>query len=360
MTLIFNAISVAARALLIAMALVLAMVRPGNALVDLKNANYSNTWIDLPEKLGVSILRTYNSRSLFAGIFGFGWCSDFETSIYFSDNGSYKLSFCGDGQTLEFERPQRREGSGRALSSDDGSTLEISDEQFLYRSADGQKTLHFDRMGHLSAIETSGFGTVEIIRLYGRVTEVVDWEGRRYRFLIGSAGKVLRIQTPESLVIEYQYNQFGDLVAVKNGWGNVYRFHYDELHNLVRASWPDKTFIAIDYDKERDWVTGFTDRDVCKEAYAYKQGLSPRGTEVYWVYITKHCKEELIVEGLYEFVYTREPLSGPGRLWKVRVSSGLPGPNGVDFTETVHPETGPPIITREKRDSLHTPLLRPQ
>ena len=50
-----------------------------HALVDMKNANYSNTWIDMDvpgSGYDLKIVRTYNSRSLFNGMFGFGWCSD--------------------------------------------------------------------------------------------------------------------------------------------------------------------------------------------------------------------------------------------------------------------------------------------
>ncbi|WP_353646181.1 DUF6531 domain-containing protein [Mesorhizobium sp. WSM2239] len=357
MTVVFNALSSVVRAFLIAVALILSTVRLGNALVDMQNANYTNTWIDVTEKLGVSVLRTYNSRSLFDGMFGFGWCSKFETSIAFNDRDSFELSFCGGGASLEFEPQQRSEGPGRVLTAQDGSTLEVSAQRFVYRSADGKETLHFDRMGHVSGIETSGFGTVEIIRRYGRIIEIVDWEDRRYRFSTNSAGKVLRIHTPDDLLIEYRYNHYGDLVAVKNAWRNVYTFFYDDEHNLIRATWPDKTFIAIDYDKEKDWVVGFVDRDLCKEAY--KQGFSVRENEVYWVYSTRRCGEELTAEGLYEFIYTKDSSSGRGRLWKVRVSAGLSGPSGVNFTETVYPEFGPPIVTREKRDGLHTPLLMP-
>ena len=55
-----------------------------NAIVDMKNANYSNTWVDFElEGTGydLKLERTYNSRTLFNGIFGFGWCTNFETKL---------------------------------------------------------------------------------------------------------------------------------------------------------------------------------------------------------------------------------------------------------------------------------------
>jgi len=43
------------------------------------------------------IVRTYNSRSLFSGMFGFGWCSDFETSMEVNAEGNIKVKECGGG-----------------------------------------------------------------------------------------------------------------------------------------------------------------------------------------------------------------------------------------------------------------------
>lgn len=52
---------------------------PAFAIVDMKSANYSESWTDLIVPgvgYDLRINRAYNSRSLFNGLFGFGWCSD--------------------------------------------------------------------------------------------------------------------------------------------------------------------------------------------------------------------------------------------------------------------------------------------
>ena len=75
------------------------------AVVDMKNANFSQTWVDA-EVPGVGydlrVQRTYNSRSLFNGIFGFGWCSDFETRMNITAEGNLKITECGAGQEMFF------------------------------------------------------------------------------------------------------------------------------------------------------------------------------------------------------------------------------------------------------------------
>ena len=54
------------------------------AVVDMKNANFADTWFDLIAPgtgFDLRVTRTYNSRSVFNGIFGYGWCSNLETSL---------------------------------------------------------------------------------------------------------------------------------------------------------------------------------------------------------------------------------------------------------------------------------------
>ena len=51
------------------------MPSTGYALVDMKNANFADTWVDLimpGSGYDLKVQRTYNSRTLFDGIFGFG------------------------------------------------------------------------------------------------------------------------------------------------------------------------------------------------------------------------------------------------------------------------------------------------
>jgi hypothetical protein len=84
------------------------------ATVDMRNANYNDTWKDQFEDplkpgntLPFEIQRTYNSRTLFQGLFGFAWCTDFETTLVPMWDGSLVLTDCGAGAetVLHRERP---------------------------------------------------------------------------------------------------------------------------------------------------------------------------------------------------------------------------------------------------------------
>ena len=76
-----------------------------HALVDMNNASYSNAWIDLElpgSGYDMKVVRAYKSRTIFNGMFGFGWCSDFETKLETTSEGNIKISECGDGQETVF------------------------------------------------------------------------------------------------------------------------------------------------------------------------------------------------------------------------------------------------------------------
>jgi len=74
----------------------------------MRNANYSDSWTDIEVPGGVvplKVTRAYNSRSLFNGMFGFGWCSDIETTLEVTAEGNIKITECGDGAEI-FYRPR--------------------------------------------------------------------------------------------------------------------------------------------------------------------------------------------------------------------------------------------------------------
>ena len=80
-------------------------LQQAHALVDMKNANYTNTWIDMDVPgtgYDLKVIRTYNSRTLFNGMFGFGWCSDFETSMEILPEGNIKVTECGAGAEVTY------------------------------------------------------------------------------------------------------------------------------------------------------------------------------------------------------------------------------------------------------------------
>jgi len=356
------------------------------ALVDMKNANYSNEWVDMssandtptsnrsgdpPSIVDLGISRGYNSRSLFDGIFGFGWCSDIETTVKMTPEGNVKLRHCGGGQEVEYVRRDfsisnigakvrvilelmraRLKNSPGVGAFLDGFDIEawnsiearmLEDEglrsywaQVLgveekpvegetYTATLGEegsisfKAGHFikvdsagnrftfDRNGRLVGQSRSDGVSVSIIRdEKGGVKKIERSDGSYLNFALFSNGKVKSITRNDGVMSEYRYSDGVDLALVKNSWLKIYKFSYDDLHNLTKVEWPDKTYIEMVHDKSQDWVTGFRDRDGCMEDYLYESALKD-GKNNYSAHTEKWCKDVgLTQKALYKFSHAKK------------------------------------------------------
>ena len=304
----------------------LALAENAHAIVDMKNANYSNSWVDLEVPgtgYDLKINRTYNSRSLFSGIFGFGWCSDFETTLEITAEGNLKLTECGAGQEVfftprEFGRKEIdktiaqiitrmkaakkmddkyysslnedlvsnhdlrakyaleykiaipvKEGTQFFANGREVESLVMSKGSYTRTLPDGSAQ-KFSAQGKLTAMYDKNGNYLKFEYDKDSLREVADNNGRKLSFKYYSNKKVKTISGPNGLEAEYKFANVDDLSWVKNSWKNIYNYEYDDLHNLTKATYPDKTFISLTYDKKNDWVMSFTDREKCVENYKYE------------------------------------------------------------------------------------------
>ena len=75
------------------------------AIVDVKNGNFTTSRIDLNYPAigyNLRVHRTYNSEPIFQGMFGAGWCSDFETKLIVLSESEILVRQCGNGQDKFF------------------------------------------------------------------------------------------------------------------------------------------------------------------------------------------------------------------------------------------------------------------
>ena len=378
-----------------------------HATVDMKNANYTESWIDIQitgSGYALRVQRTYNSRSVFNGMFGFGWCSDFETSITKNPEGHLKLQECGAGQEITF-RPQGAGGNTLSKTVDSiiayyrktnpnsgESSITILRDQLINNSnlranwakqagvatptASKGSVFVSDNL-EVEKIEFDGSqysrtladGTVQKFNSAGRLISLADKNGNFLRFnyngdllreAVDNTGKKLTftfyptkrvkdIAGPGNIKVEYKYKG-EDLVEAKNQWKNTYLYEYDDNHNLTKMTFPDKTFKALSYNQKNDWVTSFTDRAVggdpaCKETYEYfSDKANPK--DHFWSTAVKKCGNEIKNEARFEFwLKTR----ADGRKYLSRVLNR-------SMTETLdvtyHPEFGRP--TSIKRNAQTT------
>lgn len=372
------------------------------AVVDLKNANYTNTWIDLDVSgsgYDLKIIRTYNSRSLFNGIFGFGWCSEFETSMDITAEGSLKIKECGGGQEIVYspkpvsetdieksvveimkrvkQDPKNKYSANRLveiqkdLKTDDdfrsrmakyyGYLPEIKEGTKYFASGREVENITYNK-NHYT--RTLADGTLQRYSLDGKLTHiydknnnylkfeyekgilktVADNNGKTLTFKYYQNNKVKEILGPNGLVVEYKFSNLDNLASVKNAWKNTFTYEYDELHNLTKATWPDKTFISIKYDKEKDWVIGFADRDKCTESYKYE----PREPSLhFWSTVVKICGKEKVADNKYEFWYKKR---NTGETFLQRVMTVISGSTTDIVYDEVH---GKPTSIRRNSERLN-------
>lgn len=371
------------------------------AIVDMKNANYSDNWVDITLSgtgYALRVTRTYNSRSVFNGMFGFGWCSDFETVLERLPEGRLKLTECGAGQEVIYspgkfdkaalekitetilahykrKNPKANPGTvetlrGQLMASDSlrqewakdanlalpeaqKGTVYIADnlsvEQITFDGSNYTRLLsdgtsqRFDSNGRLTAFYDKNGNYLKLSYNGAQLKDIIDNAGKKLAFNFYPNRRVKEIVAPGNIRSEYKYKG-EDLVEVKNMWKNSYTYQYDETHNLTRINFPDKTFKALTYNQKKDWVLSFTDRVnsagySCMEMYQYDVDKEhPR--DHFWSVATKKCGNEIVNESKFEFWHKTHT---NGRKY---LSRALTKSLTDSLDVTYHPEFGRPLSIR--------------
>lgn len=378
----------------------------GHALVDMKNANYSDSWLDLSlpsSGYQLKVSRHYNSRSIFSGMFGFGWCSDFETAVEKTPEGRLKLAECGAGQEMiyfpakydekaldktveEIVAYYKKTNPGATTQAVDalreqvrvfGDTrndwarqagLKIPDVQkgVVYKAdglevekivfdgsvytrslADGTSQ-RFNAAGKLIMLNDKNGNNLKLSYNGDLLKEVIDNNGRKLSFSFTPSKRVKEISGPNGLKSEYKYNG-EDLTENKNAWKNKYTYAYDDLHNLTKVTFPDNTFKALSYNQKQDWVVSFADRvtngSSCKETYNYEVDKGDPQNH-FWSTALKKCGAEVKNDARFEF-WHKTGKDGTKYLSRVLTKTLT---NTLDIT--YHPDFGKP--TSIKKDSVLT------
>ncbi len=368
------------------------------SFVDMKNANYSHSWIDLRLEGGgfnIELKRTYNSRSLYNGLFGFGWCSTYETKLQVTPEGNIKITECGGGNEIEYVSsasgkavkntinqiignlkrtkkytPQNLMTISKRLEIDvwereryarkykikkevkagvsyiaygrDKESIVLKENSFKRSIADGSYQ-KFNIQGQLTHIYDRNNNYIKLTYNAAKLlAKITDNNGRSINLKSDEKSKkVVEIKGPSGMKLEYKHKG-EDLIFVKNAWKNVYRYKYDDLHNLVQVDYPDKTNKKIFYNKNKDWVIGFKDRNNCKETYKYlsdsKDPLNKYSSEV-----VKKCKGKVTNKSKYEFVHKKNK---DGSRYLAQSKSVI---NGKVREVKYHPNFGKAISVRDDK-----------
>ena len=352
--------------------------------VNLKNGNFyvSYTDIDVPGgKPDLQIKRTYNSRSIGKGWFGFGWASEFETYLKTSADGSIVVHEHGLGARTRFTpkrsinpqasvdkivsaiKKKRRisateikrlekkllnnqelrhaysvqYGVGAKVAA--GTTLYSGDRggrQSLKIMRDGYKRINadgdfdiFDKDGKLVKRARKNGYEAEIKYKNNKVASIKDTFGRQIYFEWYGSGYVKSVWSAGDKKVIYQYKG-EDLVEAKDIQNNKYAYSYDRNHNMTKITYADGRYKAISYSPKNYYVSSVREKNGDMTKYNYE--VDPRNPELhYWVEVTKNGFDGKPYTNKFEYERRRR---SDGSIYNHRIVTIL---NGVK-TETVYSE----------------------
>ena len=379
--------------------IVISSFAPGQAAVNMRNGSYTETWVDyIDPKPGMDlrIERFYSSRSLFIGLFGFGWCSNLETHLTITSDGIINLTECGGGLEITYYpkdfdvRSPTETVESIVADYKKSQNLSTNDAKNLRAQLNANPKMRFEYANKLGLIsikkikknnnvflsKSKGFekitfngrfyerkkydGSIQRFNPKGQLIQhinptglwtklnykgskiayLVDDRGRRLNFQYDNNGKLVKIFNGRGLDVIYSF-QGENLVSVKNMWSKTYNYSYDSSHNLVRVDFPDKTNITLTYDVARDWIKTYTNRKECREDFNFLLSKSDPQNH-YWGTYTRKCKGEQETKGRHGFWYKNYSFSKDKYLHKVQEFYEK------DFKEMYfHPFLGRPTSVRQ-------------
>ena len=329
------------------------------ALVDTKSGNYKKTFVDFDltgNIFPLTLERTYNSRSLYRGLFGMGWCSNIETRVRVLPDNSIQLTECGGGQEILFLTKNSKQDvsaqikqiiqavkkQNKKLSNSyyaqlnkklakshvlrneflkaykvsgqvqpgvvhfaegrSNDSLVFNKKGFFKRNLPNGVQQFFKRgSGRLIQISDKSGNYIKIVWKKDQPQYIVDNKGRRLVFGY-KQGQVASIKGLGKTLASYEIK--GENLRRVVNQNGTYRHTYDDLHNLTSTMYPGSTkkepiVEKLTYNKKKDWVTSFENQRKCVEKYKYK--TNPKNPNHYWTDVEKKCGKVVTNVSRYEF-----------------------------------------------------------
>ena len=385
------------------------------AITDTRSAGYSRVdkvfqAVGTGFELKVEI--AYNSRSLYNGLFGYGWCSNFETRLDTLPGNIIRGVECGGGMEINYhpkkqglnidtqvnviltELKKRRKMNKKTLQklerdlrqsqtlrNDFLTALQLkgkvtsglkyyangrSNEYIISKNNKFHRHLPngvsevFDSEGRLSRVYDKFGNYIDFSWSRNKVT-VMDNKGRQLHLILDtSTGKVKEARFGKRLVARFSQDGKEDLrtVEIMKGKKKIkYRYKYDSLHNLLTIIFPDKSTEKLTYNTRKDWVTSFKNRKGCLETYDYWK--NPKNPNHYSSSVEKKCGKKIVSRGKYEFWNKAHPNKKEG-FYLHRARSRV---NGRLTDVVFHPDFGTPVSflkngVRTKREYYKNGFLK--
>lgn len=328
-------------------------------LVDMKNGNYSKSFVDFKIESSLfplTLERTYSSRSIYRGLLGMGWCSNLETRVEVLPDGLPKIVICGGGLEVFYSNRKQKPNIGYQVNEiirvvkKQNKTLTASYFAKLKKKlmrdqtlraeflraynikgklqpkgvyfANGIKddVLQYNQQGFFK--RTQPGGVQQFFRVSdGRMIQISDrlgnyfkinWRNGKPAYLIDNKGRKVSFNYKNNRITVKDGSRQLALYQMKDGnlqsanlKSGVYQYSYDDLHNLKSSvfysSKKDTKPIkeSLTYNTQKDWVTSFTNARKCIETYDYK--TDPRNSNHYWTTLVKKCGDIVTNKSRYEY-----------------------------------------------------------
>lgn len=363
--------------------------------VNLKNGNFYISYTDIIVPGGgqdLEVIRTYNSKSIEKGWFGYGWGSDYETYLTVSADGSVVIHENGSGALTRFtpraavdakaatqkiiDAMRKRTALNDKVASDLTKKLvnnaelrqayakkfsvaaKISNGTELYSNARGLqkvkktkagyvrfyndgKSEHFNNVGKLTKIKDKNGYFLSFQYKSGTLASIKDSQAKQLFFEWYPDGKVKHISSGKNKKTAYKYKG-DDLSESKDVAGNVFKYDFDADHNLAAVNYSDKSKMQVVYTPKTQFVKKIVSRN--GDVTGYKYDSNPKNPDFhYWTEVTKKGPSGKSVTNRYEYEIKTRP---DGSQYTYRILTVI----NNSKTETIYSEccSLPLKITRGK------------
>ncbi|MBS1983983.1 MAG: RHS repeat protein [Bdellovibrionales bacterium] len=242
---------------------------PAFAGINVNNGNFYIAYTDFfvpTQGLNIEISRTYNSRSNYVkGYFGVGWASELEGYLSM-DKDALVYYEGGGGNVMRFAANGKEWTNGQFGLQ----TIQKTKEGYVLHSAQA-KDFFFNDKGRLAHISDRNKNMIDLVYNEGRLAMIKDNFNNQVKLKWGDFGGQARVTLIEmgDKKARYEYSKLGDLVRASGMDGVPYDYAYDDEHNMTKIAYQDGTSKDMSYNKARDWVVKFKDRDGIATSYDY-------------------------------------------------------------------------------------------
>ena len=265
------------------------------ANINLLDASFTHS---TPDSFGMAadpkaIARTYHSRSLHLGLFGFGWCTEYERWVQRVGPEEVILRSCEQSSPLKFRLAKKGARKGLFFYAKNGKRIALI--QGEYRFQDSPRGLYtFNRKGHFISRRSEKSSLVLDRDSKGRLVGLREGSVRIEFHYATNSRKVIRVSNEKGDDIRYTYKGH-DLVEAHSSLGWKKNYGYDRFHNLTWIRRDGRTTNRMTYNADLDRVTAHWEVDHCTTFVDYSPSSTPR------IGIQKVCDAENTISGEVQF-----------------------------------------------------------